>query len=108
MDASREAKLYSGPENSLPLGAKAFYLKAADGMRLRAAIFETENRGGTVILLQGRTETMEKYFETACDLQKRGFSVATLDWRGQGGSERLLPDPLKGHVRDFSDYLQDL
>jgi lysophospholipase len=34
--------------------------------------------------------------------------VAAFDWRGQGGSERFLPDPLKVHVADFSDYDADL
>ena len=33
---------------------------------------------------------------------------ATLDWRGQGLSERLLDDPRKGHVTDFSEYELDL
>jgi lysophospholipase len=31
-----------------------------------------------------------------------------LDWRGQGGSQRLLGNPLKGYVRRFSDYDIDL
>ena len=35
------------------------------------------------------------------ELNARGFTVATFDWRGQGGSARLLADPLKAHARDF-------
>jgi lysophospholipase len=31
-----------------------------------------------------------------------------MDWRGQGGSSRQLPDPRKGHVDDFSDYRKDI
>lgn len=38
----------------------------------------------------------------------RGFAGASLDWRGQGGSERTLADPLKAHVGDFSEYDADL
>jgi lysophospholipase len=34
--------------------------------------------------------------------------VATLDWRGQGLSDRALDDRRKGHVRDFSEYDNDL
>jgi lysophospholipase len=30
--------------------------------------------------------------------------VATLDWHNQGASPRPLPDPLKVHVTDFSEY----
>lgn len=63
---------------------------------------------GTVIILQGRTEFIEKYFETVNDLRRRGFAVATYDARGQGGSSRLLGNRRKGHVRDFADHVNDL
>lgn len=63
---------------------------------------------GTVFLIQGRTEYLEKYFETARDLLARGFSVLSWDWRGQGGSSRPLPDALLGHVDDFADFTGDL
>jgi len=65
-------------------------------------------RKGTVVVLQGRAEYIEKYFETVRDLRARGFAVATLDWRGQGLSDRLLSDRRKGYVRDFADYDIDL
>ncbi len=58
--------------------------------------------------MQGRTEFIEKYFETVRDLRARGFAVAALDWRGQGLSERALADPCKGHVEKFSEYDLDL
>ena len=60
------------------------------------------------MLLQGRAEYIEKYFETVRDLQSRGFAVATFDWRGQGLSDRALEDPHKGHIRNFSEYATDL
>ena len=41
-------------------------------------------------------------------MRARGFAVAILDWRGQGGSQRMLSDPLKGHVRDFAEYEIDV
>jgi lysophospholipase len=51
---------------------------------------------------------IEKYFEVVGELRQRGFAVATLDWRGQGGSERRLPNPAKGHVDSFGEYDRDL
>jgi lysophospholipase len=42
------------------------------------------------------------------ELRRRGFAVAVLDWRGQGGSARRLKDPRKGYVRSFAEYQQDL
>ncbi len=63
---------------------------------------------GSVVLVGGRSEFAEKYGEVACELAGRGFFVWTMDWRGQGGSCRLLSDPMKGHVGSFEDYLDDL
>ena len=42
------------------------------------------------------------------ELRRRGFAVAVLDWRGQGGSSRLTRSAMKGHVADFSNYEEDL
>jgi lysophospholipase len=61
-----------------------------------------------VCLFQGRSEFIEKYFETVRDLRARGFAVATFDWRGQGMSDRALRNPRKGYVRNFNEYQIDL
>jgi len=63
---------------------------------------------GVCVLLQGQTEFIEKYAEVIGELNSRGFTVATFDWRGQGGSQRLLADPLKSYVRDFAQFDDDL
>ncbi len=60
------------------------------------------------MLLGGWKDYAEKYEETAGELTGRGFSVWTMDWRGQGGSTRLLADPLKSYVGSFDDFLDDL
>jgi lysophospholipase len=84
-------------------------LKTPDGVSLRFARWAPPpGRKGTVCLFHGRAEYIEKYFETVRDLRARGFAVATLDWRGQGLSERQLRNPHKGYVRDFADYQTDL
>lgn len=85
------------------------HLETDPGVRLRAGVWPVPALArGTVILLQGRAETLEKYFETAGELIARGFAVATFDWRGQGGSTRLHADPLRGHVDDFGAFDRDL
>jgi lysophospholipase len=97
-------------KNPVPSGAQTGVFKSADGTKLRFARWRA-TRGpqrGTVCLFQGRTEFIEKYFEVVADLRRRGFTVATLDWRGQGGSDRLVSNPKKGHVRSFADYDRDL
>jgi len=80
----------------------------AGGMRLRAARFDADRPAAICLLLNGQTDFIEKYFEVIDELRGRGFVVATFDWRGQGGSERLLPDPRKAHIADFAAYDQDL
>ncbi|MBI1365858.1 MAG: alpha/beta fold hydrolase [Alphaproteobacteria bacterium] len=95
------------PTNPVPERAELFDFKGAGG-RLRAATFLAEKPRGGVVLMAGRVEFMEKYFEVVRDLQARGLSVATMDWRGQGRSERLLADPMKGHIDSFATFKNDL
>jgi lysophospholipase len=102
-------KLVSIPANPAPDDAVAGNIKTRDGVNLRFARFAPPpGRKGTVVVLQGRAEFIEKYFETARDLRARGFAVATFDWRGQGLSDRRFSDRYKGYVRDFSQYATDL
>jgi len=75
---------------------------------LRAALFPAASHRATAVLMAGRSEFIEKYFEVVRDLNERGFSVATMYWRGQGLSERLLPEREKGHIRDFGVFSADL
>ncbi len=76
-------------------------------MRIRVAWWKAGQKG-TVLLLPGRTECIEKYGRAAGDLVQRGYSVITIDWRGQGLADRALPDRNSGHVEDFAEYQQDL
>ena len=93
-----------------PQGAHVAMFETSDGVRLRYAAFPKGSGAarGTVCLVQGRTEFIEKYFETIADFQSRGFSVATFDWRGQGGSQRLIRNRKLGYVDTFEDYWVDL
>lgn len=102
-------KLISIPANPVPDKFVTDCLKTPDGVSLRFARWQPPaGRRGTVCIFQGRGEWIEKYFETVRDLRARGFAVATLDWRGQGLSDRGLHDHRKGYVRDFADYDVDL
>jgi lysophospholipase len=102
-------KLISIPANPVPDNAVTGMMKTPDGVALRFARFAPPaGRRGTVCIFPGRTEWIEKYFETVRDLRSRGFAVAILDWRGQGLSDRALGDRLKGHVGSFSEFDTDL
>lgn len=83
--------------------------KSASGTESSKAFEDAVTMSGTVILLNGRTEFIEKYGEVITELIDRGFCVAALDWRGQGGSERLIKrNPRKGHIDDMDSYVDDL
>ena len=96
--------------NPIPSGAVVGNLRTPDGVSLRFARWDATRPPirGTICLLPGRGEFIEKYFEVVADLRRRGFVVAVLDWRGQGGSERRLADSRKGHIGSYAEYDRDL
>jgi len=96
------ADIVAGPKPDL-----CTWIRTPDGVRLRIVLWRGAGRG-LVALLQGRAEFIEKYGPTAQRLQAMGYSVAALDWRGQGLSERPQRRPMIGYVRRFSDYQADL
>src|SRR6476661_9479949 len=102
--------LVATPKNPIPLGVSIGFLKGKGGVPLRYARWRSalKERHGTVCVFPGRAEFIEKYFEVVGELRRKGFAVAVLDWRGQGGSSRLLRNPLKGHINDFAEYEEDL
>lgn len=108
---AQTAPLFDLPADPVPAGAVSGYVTAEDGVRIRYARWPAHPgvpAQGTVTLFSGRTEFIEKYYEVVRELTARGFAVAMFDWRGQGGSERLLRNARKGHVADFRHYQRDL
>ncbi|WP_162243260.1 alpha/beta fold hydrolase [Devosia sp. Leaf420] len=103
-------KLAIVSSNPVPDGVRLGFVTTPDRVKLRYAIWPKSAgpHRGTVCLVQGRTEYIEKYFETVADFQARGFAVATFDWRGQGGSDRLIGNRAVGYVDRFEDYWTDL
>lgn len=101
--------LIQTPGNPPPDKLHAGHVLTSDGLALRYAIAEPAGRArGTVVVLQGRGDFIERYFETFRELTGRGFCVAGFDWRGQGGSPRLQADPRLSNVPDFALYADDL
>ncbi|CAM3122430.1 alpha/beta fold hydrolase [Paracoccus nototheniae] len=90
--------------------ATAFWMQADDGLRLRLGLWRAggEPSRGTILLFPGRTEYLEKYAPTAHRLMAQGYDVLSIDWRGQGMSDRLQSDPRPGHIGAFADYQRDV
>lgn len=84
-------------------------IETADDVGIRMAVWQPEGEArGALLMTQGRTEYIEKAYEWIGKFRKRGLVVCAFDWRGQGLSERELPDRKRGYLRDFSDFQSDL
>jgi lysophospholipase len=101
-------ELYPTPENPLPPGAECLHVVTRDMVKLRAMTAVPEAARGTVVIVGGRGDFAERYFETMRDLMVRGFAVAALDFRGQGGSQRLSKQIYRGPVKSFADFDEDM
>ena len=103
-------QLVDTASNTIPDGGQVMRVTARDGAPLRAVYWPArrEEPLGTVCILQGRAEFIEKYCETAEDLLARGFAVVAFDWRGQGRSYRALRQPRKGHIGSFRHFHRDM
>ena len=101
-------KLFPTPENPLPAGAECLELVTSDNVRLRAMRAIPWEPRGTVVLLGGRGDYIERYFETVRDLMARGFAVAMVDLRGQGGSQRISRKPYRDVTSSFASFEEDV
>src|SRR5262245_55185000 len=82
-----------------------------DKRQLRGGVWELPRevrKRAICVVLNGHTEFLEKYEEVAGELKERGFEVVSLDWRGQGASERRSYGNRAGHIGSFEEYDADL
>ncbi len=88
---------------------QAHWIRTRDDRRLRVGEWRPSGTArGTVFLFPGRTEYIEKYADAAGVFAAHGLASLAMDWRGQGLADRLLDEPLLGHVERFSDYQLDV
>ncbi len=85
-------------------------LRTAEGATIRYGIARPAHalKRGSVLLLQGRAECLEKYCEIVEGLTARGLYVYSFDWHGQGMSDRFPKGRKKVDVTSFDDYLEDI
>ena len=65
-----------------------------DGVAIRLASWEPyltngDQVRGTILMLNGFTEFIEKYSEVVQEFRSRNYHVISFDWRGQGLSRRF-------------------
>lgn len=94
---------------AIPTDALETVWTTADGWPLRRIDWvQSKGSRGSLLFLPGRGDHYEKYLETLAELASDGWRVTALDWRGQGGSGRLLSDPHIGHIDDFATWIADI
>lgn len=96
---------------SQPDGWQWGYFNCSDrthfGHQIRYGFCHAASAKGLAVIAPGRTQTSEEYFEFARDLLKRDFSIAIMDWQGQGGSYRFNDDNSRQHSNGFDDDVRD-
>lgn len=103
------SRLVAIDANPIPAGAQVGMHKMRDGKMLRGAVFPAAGSPrGTLVLMTGYSEFIEKYFETVQDFTARGFVVVMPEWRGHGLSEGDSREPTRLHLTDFDTNLRDL
>ena len=97
------------PRRSIPKGMSFAEWRAEDGWPLRSFSWPQPGKArGSLLFLTGRGDFVEKYLEVLIHWHTLGWNLAGFDWRGQGGSGRLLADPLICHQVDFDPLVGDL
>ena len=75
---------------------------------VRSGQWQTRNPEKQAVILPGRGDFLEKYAPLARFLNARGYGVTSLDWPGQGGSQRLGRHPQVGHIASYDAYVSAL
>jgi len=81
--------------------------KTPDSTRVCYCVWAQPEPSPWVIVCPGRVEAYVKYQEVALEWAAKGFSVAIIDHRGQGYSDRLTKRHDQGHVANFTDFVDD-
>ena len=88
-------------------GNIGFFQSRHADVKIAWSRFEANEEKGVVLFLTGRAEYFLKYVPFFERLSAAGFTVFTMDHRGQGASGRMLADSEKGYVEDFDFYVDD-
>lgn len=91
-----------------PEGMRLWTWPAPDGWLHRRVDWpqaERRRSRGSLLFVGGRGDFVEKYVEAMSEWHRRGWAVASFDWRGQGQSKG---DIAGGHFDSFDILIDDL
>jgi lysophospholipase len=93
-----------------PAGFQWGHFANAKGANIRYGSLQPEGTPkGTLVIVTGLREPIEKYFEMIREMSAKGFAIWVMDWRGQGGSDRYLKNaPQKMHSEGYDEHIETL
>ncbi|MBV9842095.1 MAG: alpha/beta hydrolase [Sphingomonadaceae bacterium] len=95
-----------------PAGLRFSEWNAPDGWAHRTYSWAQDKgvarQRGSLLYQGGRADFAEKHLESLYDWHRAGWHLSGFDWRGQGGSGRLLADPHIGHLPSLDPLVDDL
>lgn len=106
---SHALSLLGEPRFRAPAGWSWYRFKSTDGTMLRYGFVRTQGAArGTIVIIPGFQAPIEDFFETARDFSGSDYDIWSYDLRGQGGSQRALPNSQKAYSTGFERDEADL
>lgn len=84
------------------------HIPSFDSNPIHIASFKADEPHGTVVVVHGYTESIEKYHEVIYYLLVSGYNVIIYEQRGHGTSYRAVDDKTLTHIESFDEYVLDL
>lgn len=102
-----------GLESAVKAAAPAYqehFFSARDGLRLFYRRWRVPEAQGCLAVVHGFGEHSGRYDSLAADLNRAGWSVATVDYRGHGqsGGRRAHVDRFDEYLNDVTDFLDEM
>jgi lysophospholipase len=99
----------ANPRRTIPADLQFAEWHARDGWALRRFTRAPRSQPhGSLLFLGGRADFVEKHLEAIDCWHRSGWRVDGFDWRGQGGSGRLVPNGNVCHLDSFDPLVDDL
>lgn len=83
------------------------YIHYPDKTFIRVAFWRCDNSKKVAVICPGKGSFIEKHQKSVEFYKSLGFSVAIVEWRGQGESKRLA-GPHKTYIKNYNMYVEDL
>ena len=99
--------LFLGISISIQAQFQFMYASGNDDIALRYLHVSKDENMDTIVIAPGKSGIIEVYKYMIDYLVAQGFDVWIMEWRGTGGSSRVLENTQKTHIDSYKTYLKD-